>query len=47
MIHPDALATAGIADGDRVRIGNDRGSVIVDCSRLRWHAKKRVVIVEG
>lgn len=29
MIHPDALAKLGIADGARVRLGNDKGSLVV------------------
>jgi anaerobic selenocysteine-containing dehydrogenase len=46
MIHPDALAILGIADGDRVRIGNGQGSVIVH-ARAFDGMQKRVVIVEG
>ena len=46
LIHPVPLAMLGLSEGDRVRIGNDKGSVVV-------HAKpsdgmqQRVVIVEG
>jgi len=29
MIHPQALASLGIADGDRVRLGNEKGSLVV------------------
>ena len=46
MIHPDALAALGIADGDRVRIGNGQGSVVVH-ARAFDGMQKRVVIVEG
>ena len=46
MIHPDALAALGIADGDRVRIGNEQGSVVVH-ARAFAGMQKRVVIVEG
>jgi len=46
MIHPEALAALGIADGDRVRIGNEQGSVVVH-ARAFAGMQKRVVIVEG
>jgi anaerobic selenocysteine-containing dehydrogenase len=46
MIHPDALAALGIADGGRVRIGNGQGSVIVHARALDG-MQPRVVIVEG
>jgi anaerobic selenocysteine-containing dehydrogenase len=46
MIHPKALAGLGIADGDRVRIGNGQGSVIVH-ARAFDGMQQRVVIVEG
>jgi anaerobic selenocysteine-containing dehydrogenase len=46
MIHPDALSALGIADGDRVRIGNEQGSVVVH-ARAFDGMQKRVVIVEG
>jgi anaerobic selenocysteine-containing dehydrogenase len=46
LVHPEALAGLGLADGDRIRIGNKKGSVVV-----RAHAfdglQERVVIVEG
>jgi anaerobic selenocysteine-containing dehydrogenase len=46
MIHPEALAALGIADGARVRIGNDKGSVVVR-ARATHGMQKRVIIVEG
>ena len=46
MIHPDALAALGLADGDRVRIGNAQGSVVVH-ARAVDGMQHRVVIVEG
>jgi anaerobic selenocysteine-containing dehydrogenase len=46
MIHLDALAGLGIADGDRVRIGNGQGSVVVH-ARAFDGMQPRVVIVEG
>ena len=35
LIHPDALAALGIADGDRIRIGNEQGQRRRPCPRLR------------
>jgi anaerobic selenocysteine-containing dehydrogenase len=29
MIHPDTLARLGLSAGDRVRLGNERGEVVV------------------
>jgi len=46
LVHPEALAGLGIGDGDRVRIGNERGSVIV-YGRAFAGLQKQVVIVEG
>jgi len=46
MIHPDALAALALADGDRVRIGNAQGSVVVH-ARAVDGMQPRVVIVEG
>ena len=46
LIHPDALAGLGLADGDRMRIGNAKGSVIVH-ARAFDGMQRRVVIVEG
>jgi anaerobic selenocysteine-containing dehydrogenase len=46
LVHPEALAELGLGDGDRVRIGNRRGSVVVH-SRSFDGLQRRVVIVEG
>ncbi len=46
LIHPDALTGLGIEDGGRVRIGNDKGSVVIH-ARAFDGMQKRVVIVEG
>jgi anaerobic selenocysteine-containing dehydrogenase len=46
LVHPEALAELGLGDGDRVRIGNRRGSVVVH-GRAFDGLQKRVVIVEG
>jgi anaerobic selenocysteine-containing dehydrogenase len=46
LIHPEALAKLGIVDGDRIRIGNAKGSVVVH-ARAFDGLQKRVVIVEG
>jgi anaerobic selenocysteine-containing dehydrogenase len=46
FIHSEALAKLGLADGDRVRIGNKRGSLVVH-TRSFDGLQRRVVIVEG
>ncbi|MBO0737366.1 MAG: molybdopterin oxidoreductase family protein, partial [Alphaproteobacteria bacterium] len=46
LIHPEALAELGLGDGSRVRIGNRRGSVVVE-ARAFDGMQKPVVIVEG
>jgi anaerobic selenocysteine-containing dehydrogenase len=46
LVHPEALAGLGLADGDRIRIGNAKGSVVVQ-ARAFDGLQKRVVIVEG
>jgi anaerobic selenocysteine-containing dehydrogenase len=46
LIHPAALERLGIADGDRIRIGNDKGSVVVH-ARAFDGLQPRVVIAEG
>jgi anaerobic selenocysteine-containing dehydrogenase len=46
LIHPETLVQLGIADGDRVRIGNEKGSVVVN-ARAFDGLQKRVVVVEG
>jgi anaerobic selenocysteine-containing dehydrogenase len=46
LIHPATLAALGLADGDRVRIGNRQGSVVVH-ARPFDGLQPRVVVVEG
>src|SRR5205085_664391 len=46
MIHPEALAALGLADGDRVRIGNAKGNVVLH-ARAAEGMLPRVVIAEG
>ena len=46
LVHPDALAGFGLCDGDRIRLGNRRGSLVVH-ARSFDGLQARVVIVEG
>ena len=46
LVHPEVLAGLNLGDGDRVRIGNRRGSVVVH-ARAFDGLQRRVVIVEG
>jgi len=46
MIHPDAAAPLGIAAGDRVRLGNNRGEVVVH-ARLFDGVQPGTLIVES
>jgi anaerobic selenocysteine-containing dehydrogenase len=46
LVHPEMLAGLGLGDGDRVRIGNRRGSLVVHARGFAG-MQKRVVIVEG
>ena len=46
LIHPEILAGLRLGDGDRIRIGNRRGSVVVH-ARAFGGLQQRVVIVEG
>jgi anaerobic selenocysteine-containing dehydrogenase len=46
LVHPEILAELRLGDGDRVRIGNRRGSLVVH-ARSFDGMQKRVVIVEG
>jgi anaerobic selenocysteine-containing dehydrogenase len=46
LVHPAALAALGIGDGDRIRLGNQKGSVVVH-ARAFQGVQERVVIVEG
>ncbi len=46
LVHPEALAALGLDDGDRVRLGNRRGSLVLYAQSFAG-MQKRVVIVEG
>jgi anaerobic selenocysteine-containing dehydrogenase len=46
LVHPEVLRQLRLGDGDRVRIGNRRGSLVVH-TRGFAGMQKRVVIVEG
>jgi anaerobic selenocysteine-containing dehydrogenase len=46
LVHPAALAGLGLADGERVRLGNGKGSVVVH-ARAFDGLQPRVVVVEG
>jgi len=46
LIHPDDAADLGIADGERIEIGNHRGEVVLHAV-LRAGQKRGVVVSEG
>jgi anaerobic selenocysteine-containing dehydrogenase len=46
LMHADDCATLGIAEGDRVRLGNSRGEVVVH-ARAAAGQQQGVVVVEG
>jgi anaerobic selenocysteine-containing dehydrogenase len=46
MIHPDDAGALGIAEGDRVTLGNARGQVVL-AARLGGGAQRGVLIAEG
>jgi anaerobic selenocysteine-containing dehydrogenase len=46
LVHPEVLAALGIADGARIRLGNEKGSVVVH-ARAASGMQQRVVVVEG
>jgi anaerobic selenocysteine-containing dehydrogenase len=46
LVHPEVLAELGMSNGDRLRIGNRRGSVVVH-ARSFHGLQARVLIVEG
>jgi anaerobic selenocysteine-containing dehydrogenase len=46
MIHPDAAANLGLSEGDRVRVGNDQGSVVIHAT-LFDGVQPDVVVVES
>jgi anaerobic selenocysteine-containing dehydrogenase len=46
MIHPDAAANLGLMEGERVRVGNDQGSVVIHAT-LFDGVQPNVVVVES
>src|SRR3546814_8821728 len=46
MVHPDTAAALGFGDGDRVRLGNDQGSVVLH-AKLFDGVQPTTVIVES
>jgi anaerobic selenocysteine-containing dehydrogenase len=46
LVHPETLSALGLADGDRIRLGNDKGSVVAH-ARTFDGLQPRVVVVEG
>ena len=46
MIHPDICDKLGVKEGDRIRLGNDRGTVVVHVRPFDG-LQKDVVVVEG
>ena len=46
LVHPEVMTELGLADGDRVRIGNQQGSLVL-CARSAPGMQKRVVVAEG
>ena len=46
MMNPEDCATMGLADGDRVEIGNERGKTIVN-TKAKAGQQRGVVVVEG
>jgi anaerobic selenocysteine-containing dehydrogenase len=46
LLHPDDLAALDAGDGDRVRLGNDQGSVVVHAKSFDG-LQRGVLVVEG
>ena len=46
MAHPDDIAALGVAAGDRVRVGNHRGSLLIDVEPFEG-VQRGVVIIES
>ncbi len=46
MIHPDDCAALGVADGDKVRLGNARGDLAIHAKAFDG-MKRGVVVVES
>ena len=45
-VHPDDLAKLGVADGGRVRMGNERGEIVIAAQAFPG-VQRGVVIVES
>ena len=45
-VHPDDLANLGIADGARVRMGNERGEILIEAESFEG-VQRGVVVVES
>jgi anaerobic selenocysteine-containing dehydrogenase len=46
LVHPETLAALGLGDGDRIRIGNDKGSVVLHVREFDG-MQPRTVVAEG
>ncbi len=46
-VHPDDLAALGTAEGDRLRLGNRQGSVVIHAKAAGRGQQRGVLIVEG
>ena len=46
MVHPDDVAALGVAAGDRVRVGNDRGSLVIRIEPFEG-VQRGVAIIES
>ena len=46
MVHPDDVAALGVAAGDRVRVGNDRGSLVIRVEPFEG-VQRGVAIIES
>ena len=46
LVHPDVLAALGLVDGDRIRLGNDKGSVVLH-ARAFDGLQPRTIVAEG
>jgi anaerobic selenocysteine-containing dehydrogenase len=46
LAHPDDLAAAGASDGDRIRLGNRQGSIVVH-AKVFDGLQRGVIVVEG
>lgn len=46
MIHPDDAAREGISDGDKIEVGNTRGTVVLH-AKVTSRAKRGTIVCEG